>query len=140
VRAIFFSPDAADVVVGSAVWRAGRIHIEADDESIDQVIRRIFRSTPVAIDDPSMRSYGASGPVVLSPGSLRWFRAAADVRAQAEGLGVRFVPESEGAMGWDPAGSYRTFNDAIERMDRIGNRPGTEPVQPDKAVAGAARS
>ena len=140
MRALFYRADAAEVVVGSAVWRAGRIHTEADDESIGQTISRIFRSTPVVIDDPSMRSYGASGPVVLSPGSLQWFRSAAEVRAKAEGLGVRFVPESQGAMGWDPAGAYRTFNDAIERMDCIGSPPGSEPVQPGEAVTGAARA
>lgn len=140
MRAVFYRPDAADVVMASAVWRAGQIQVEASDESIAQTIHRVFRPTPLVIDDPSMRSYGASGPVVLSPGSLQWFRATANVRGQAEGLGVRFVPESQGAMGWDPAGAYRTFNDAIERMDRIGNPPGTEPVQPGEAVTGAARA
>jgi hypothetical protein len=140
VRALFYGPDAADVVVGSAVWRAGVISIEAEDESIGETIRRIFRPAPVVIDDPSMRSYGTSGPVVLSPGSLRWFRAAAEVRAQAEGLGVKFVPEAQGAMGWDPAGAYRTFNDAMEREDRLGGPPGTEPIQTGEAVTGAARA
>ena len=140
MRGLFYRPDAAEVVVGSAVWRGGRVDIEADDESVGQTIRRIFRATPVVIDDPSMRSYGASGPVVLSPGSLQWFRAAAEVRAQAEGLGVRFVPEGQGAMGWDPAGAYRTFNEAIERMERIGGPPGSEPIQPGEVAMGAARA
>jgi hypothetical protein len=139
VRGLLYRPDAPEVVVGSAVWRGGRIDIEADDESVGQAIRRIFRATPVVIDDPSMRSYGASGPVVLSPGSLQWFRAAAEVRAPAEALGVRFVPEGQGAMGWDPAGAYRTFNEAIERMERIGTPPGTEPVQPGEVATSAAR-
>ncbi|HEV8421003.1 MAG TPA: hypothetical protein VGR13_06590 [Actinomycetota bacterium] len=120
MRAAFYRLDAPDAVVGSAVWRAGQVEVEADDETVRQAIRRIFRPTPVVIDDPSMRSYGTSGPVVLSPGPLGWFRAAGEARSQAEGLGVRFVPEAHGAMGWDPAGAYRTFNDAVERAARIG--------------------
>jgi hypothetical protein len=104
-------------MVGSAVWRSGKIEVEAGDESVRRAILRIFRSTPVVIDDPSLRSYGTAGPVLLSPGSLRWFRAAAEARSGAEGLGVRLVPESQGVMGWDPAGAYRTFNNAVERMN-----------------------
>jgi hypothetical protein len=118
LRALFHRPDAPDPVVGSAVWRGGKIDVEASDESVRQAILRIFRRTPVVIDDPSMRSYGTAGPVLLSPGSLRWFRAAAQARSGAEGLGVRLMPESQGVMGWDPAGAYRTFNAAIERMDQ----------------------
>jgi hypothetical protein len=123
--------------VASAVWDGARVDVEAGDESVRQAVRRIFRPTPILIDDPSLRSYGTAGPVVLSPGSLRWFRAAAETRSEAEGLGVRFVPESEGAMGWDPAGAYRTFDEAIERMARIGGRPGTRPAQPGGAPSGA---
>lgn len=119
MRAAFYRPDNPDPVVGTAVWNGTGAVVEADDEPIRQAIRRIFRPTPVLIDDPSMRSYGTAGPVVLPPGSLRWFRAVAETRCEAEGLEVRFVPESEGAMGWDPAGAYRTFNDAIERKERI---------------------
>lgn len=120
MRAVFYRPDAPDTLIGSAAWRGGRVDVEAEDEAVGQTVRRIFRPTPVVIDDPSMRSYGTSGPVVLPPGSLRWFRAAAETRSGADGLGVRFVPESDRAMGWDPAGAYRTFNDAIERKARIG--------------------
>jgi hypothetical protein len=116
LQALFYRPDAPDIVVGSAVWSGGKIDVEAQDQDIRQAVGRIVRGTPVVIDDPSMRSYGAAGPVVLAPGSLKWFRAAAGSRSGAEGLGVRFVPLSEGAMGWDPAGAYRTFDDAIERM------------------------
>lgn len=119
MRAAFYRPGSPDTVVGVAVWNGTGAEVEADDDAVRQAIRRIFRTTPVLIDDPSMRSYGTAGPVVLPPGSLRWFRAAAEARSGAEGLAVRFVPESEGAMGWDPAGAYRTFNDAIERKERI---------------------
>lgn len=128
MRAAFHRPDAPDAVIGSAVWRAGAIDVEAEDESVRQAIRTIFRPTPVVIDDPSLRSYGTAGPVVLPPGSLQWFRAVAEARSGAEGLAVRFVPESEGAMGWDPAGAYRTFNDAIERQVRIGAANGAWSV------------
>jgi len=122
VRAAFYRLDNPDSVVGTALWNGARTDGEADDESVRQAIRRIFRATPVLIDDPSMRSYGTAGPVVLPPGSLNWFRAAAEARSGSEGLGVRFVPELEGAMGWDPAGAYRTFNDAIERKERTSSR------------------
>jgi hypothetical protein len=110
------------------VWTPDGIHIEAPDESVRRAIQSVFRPTPVVIDDPSMRSYGTVGPVLLTPGSLQWFRAAAEARSEAAGLRVRFVPGSEGAMGWDPAGAYRTFNDAIERKARIGALPGSKPV------------
>lgn len=118
MRAEFYRADDPESVV-AARWNGAGVDIEPGDESMRQAIRRIYRPTPVLIDDPSMRSYGAAGPVVLPPGSLRWFRAAAEARSASEGLGVRFVPEVGGAMGWDPAGAYRTFNDAIERKARI---------------------
>jgi hypothetical protein len=82
----------------------------------------VFRPAPVAIDDPSLRAAGTSGPAILFPGTLEWFRAAALIRGQAEGLAVRFVPEGEGKMGWDPAGAYRTFADSNERKEGIGSR------------------
>jgi hypothetical protein len=138
VRAAFYRPDDPDTVIGSAVWRANDIDVEAEDETARQVIWRIFRPTPVVIDDPSLRSYGTAGPVMLPPGSLSWFRSAAGTRSAAEGVGVRFISEAEGAMGWDPAGAYRTFNDAIERMERLGSPPGTEPTQQREAVTRAA--
>ncbi len=128
MRAAFYRPEAPDSIIGSAVWKADGIDVEAEDESVRRAIRRIFRPTPVVFDDPSLRSYGTAGPVVLPPGSLQWFRAAAEARSDSERLGVRLVPESEGAMGWDPAGAYRTFNDAIERKARIGIGPRTGTV------------
>jgi hypothetical protein len=138
VRAVFYRLDTPDVVLGAASWNGAGVDVQADDESVRQAIRRIFRPTPAVIDDPSMRSYGTAGPVLLPPGSLQWFRAAAETRGGAEGLGARFVPESSGAMGWDPAGAYRTFNNAIERKARIGGPPATHPVQPGEVSIGAS--
>ncbi len=120
MRASFYRLDDPGTVVGSAVWRSGEVEVEAGDDAVAQAIGRIFRPTPVVIDDPSMRSYGTSGPVVLPPGSLTWFRAAGEARSGAEGLGVRFVPEVGRGIGWDPAGAYRTFNDAVERKASLG--------------------
>jgi hypothetical protein len=54
--------------------------------------------------------------VVLEPGSVRWFLAAARNRAPAEGLGVRFAAEPNTRMGWDPAGAYRPFQTVMERL------------------------
>jgi hypothetical protein len=83
-------------------------------------VRRIFRPTPVVVDDPAFRSRGTSGPVVLHPGTLLWFRAAAQARSEAEGLKVRFVPQGQDVMGWDPAGAYRAFSETIERKELSG--------------------
>jgi hypothetical protein len=138
MRAAFYRLDDPDAVVGAASWTGAGVDVEADDESARRAISRIFRPTPVVIDDPAMRSYGTAGPVLLSPGSPRWFRAAAETRSGAEGFGVRFIPESSGAMGWDPAGAYRTFDDAIERMARIGGPPGTQPAQLGEVSTGAS--
>jgi TPP-dependent pyruvate/acetoin dehydrogenase alpha subunit len=53
--------------------------------------------------------------VVIQPGSLEWFRAAAQVRAAEAGLVARMVPGvSRG--GYDPAAGYRSFDQAIERL------------------------
>jgi hypothetical protein len=109
VKAEFTRPDASDHVVGRAIWKPGIPVIESDDDEVRAALGRMFRPVPVVIDDASLRSFGTSGPVVLQPGSLRWFRAAAETRAAAEDLAVRFVGTTETAMGWDPAGAYRTF-------------------------------
>jgi hypothetical protein len=119
VKALFARGDAPDQIVGSAGWSREGVTVEADEESARRAIDRILRLVPVVADDPSLRSFGTSGPVVLAPGSLRWFRAAAEVRSKEEGLTVRFVPRAEPSMGWDPAGAYRTFNGAVERMERV---------------------
>jgi hypothetical protein len=119
MRAEFYRPDRPDETVGRAVWSEGRVEIQAEGDALD-ALRRVLRSTPVSVDDPSLRSFGTSGPALLHPGTLRWFRAAAETRGPAEGFDVRFVPEGDGAMGWDPAGAYRTFMAADERKERLG--------------------
>jgi hypothetical protein len=122
VRAEFYREDTPEQVVGRASWSGSGVEVSADGET-EAILRRIFRPTAVAIDDASFRGAGSAGPSVLPPGSFRWFNAAARVRAKEEGLGVRFVPEGESTMGFDPAGSYRTFNEQIERKEAVGHPP-----------------
>jgi hypothetical protein len=122
VRAEFTRPEAPEEVVGTATWRRASVEVTAGNEEADAAIRRVFRPAPVAIDDPALRAAGTFGPAILFPGTLQWFRAAALVRGQAEGLAVRFVPEGDGRVGWDPAGAYRTFVDSNERNERVGSR------------------
>jgi len=71
------------------------------------------------VDDAALRSFGTSGPEVLSPGSLRWFLAATKARSGAEKLGFRLAPDQGRRMGWDPAGAYRLFPDQVEHAERI---------------------
>ena len=123
MRAEFLKPDAPDRVVGTARWAGAVALVEAADPETERALRRVFRNTPVAVDDPAERSAGTAGPTVLPPGTLRWFRAVALSRGRGEGFAVRLVPEGRGAMGWDPAGAYRTFVDAGERKERIGREP-----------------
>jgi len=118
VRAEFFKPDAASEVVGAADWNGAGVRIDTGGDEALLALSRVFRPTPVAVDDPSLRAPGASGPVVLPPGSLSWFLAAARIRAPAEGLSVRIRPGGNASMGWDPAGAYRTFGEALERRER----------------------
>ena len=106
-------------MAGSATWDGSKVSIQAEGDRIAQALWRIFRPTAVAVDDPALRTAGTAGPVVLQPGSSRWFQAAARTRAEAEGLRVRFVPDVSEAIGWDPAGAYRPFDAAVERMARV---------------------
>ena len=92
MRAEFFKPDAASEVVGAADWNGAGVRIDTGGDEALLALSRVFRPTPVAVDDPSLRAPGASGPVVLPPGSLSWFLAAARIRAPAEGLSVRIRP------------------------------------------------
>ena len=120
MRAEFFKPDSPDHVLGMARWDGAGVHIEAKGQAARTVLSRIFRPTAISVDDPALGAAGATGPVVLPPGSLRWFQAAARTRSQAEGLSVRLVPEGTMTMGWDPAGAYRTFGEVAERKERLG--------------------
>jgi hypothetical protein len=127
VRAEFFKPDSPDHIVGVARWDGAGVRIEAEDDAARTVLSRIFRPTAISVDDPALRTAGTTGPVVLPPGTLRWFQAAAGTRSQAEGLSVRLMPEGTMAMGWDPAGAYRTFGEVFEQKERAGAGRGGSP-------------
>ncbi|MDP8955469.1 MAG: hypothetical protein M3N24_00695 [Actinomycetota bacterium] len=118
MRAEFYADDPKKVVT-AVQWERGGLNFSGDQES-EAKLRRIFRPTPVLVDDPAFRSSGTSGPVVLHPGTLLWFRAAAQVRSAAEGLKARFVPEGQDVMGWEPAGAYRAFSEQLERKELSG--------------------
>jgi hypothetical protein len=53
---------------------------------------------------------------MIQPGTMEWFRAAAQVRVPAEtGLASRLVPGiTEG--GFDPAAQHGSFNEEISRL------------------------
>jgi hypothetical protein len=104
MRAELFRADAPDEVVASASWFDGQVVPESGD---DVLLARVFRATAVSIDDPAMRAPGTSGPVVVEPGDMEWFRAAALVRGRAEGVEVRFATDRPG--GWDPAMDPQTY-------------------------------
>jgi hypothetical protein len=112
MRAEFFRRDDPKTVVGTAIWEASAVRVQSGDRGIREALSRVFRPTPVALDDPTLRDPAAGGVSVVEPGDLHWFRTAAVVRGPREGLGVRFVTEKPG--GWDPAGSYRPLEDWVE--------------------------
>jgi hypothetical protein len=122
VRAVFYRPDTPDTPVGQAVWDGRTVEIQPHEDGMRAALERIFRPSPVAVDDPALRTAGTAGPVVLAPGSLAWFRAAARTRSAEEGLAGRVVSDGRRAIGWDPAGAYRPFSDALERTERLGAR------------------
>jgi hypothetical protein len=106
-------------VAAAATWNGASVEFEAGDQQARELLERIFRPAPVSVDDPSLRSFGTRGEVILQPGSLRWVMAAARTRGEAEGLRVRFVSTGPTGVGWDPAGAYRTFASAAERLAAI---------------------
>lgn len=112
----FYEEAAPDDVVATVAWDGRDVTVGCADDALGAILTKAFRRTPVVTDDAAYRRLGASGPVQLQPGSLEWFRAAAQVRATLEsGLLVRVVPGiSEG--GFDPAANYRSFGDAVERL------------------------
>ena len=110
-------PASPDDAVGHATWNGTVVRFEAEEDEVRAALSRIFRPTPVATDDPSYRRQGAHGEVVIQPGSLVWFRAAAFVRAPEFDLVARAIPDvREG--GWDPAAQYEPFPRVIERLER----------------------
>ena len=117
MRAEFYRPDDPAEVVGAARWDGRTARVEAGDQDTGSAISRVFRPTPVVVDDPSLRPLGAHGESVVQPGSLDWFRAAAVTRSDEEGLRVRFVPQVRVGGGWDPASAYRTFRQTVARLE-----------------------
>ncbi len=119
MRVEFHRTDAPDDVVGAATWDGREARLEVANESAREVLDRVFRRTPVVVDDAAYRRLGTHGETLLQPGSLEWFRAAAAARGPEAGLVPRFVPGvAEG--GWDPAAQYRTFAESIARLESRG--------------------
>lgn len=114
MRAELYRPDDPEKLVAVATWSHGRATIEVVDPSVPG-LDALLRPTAVVVDDPSLRGPGTHGESLLEPGSFGWFRAALVERAEALGLRVRFVaPEIVG--GWDPAASYNSFEQEVERL------------------------
>jgi len=115
VKVEFHSLDDPETVVGTATWDGTQASVESGDDEVAAKLWKIFRATPVIVDDAAYRHMGTKGEVAVQPGNLEWFRAAAQVRAPEAGLVARLVPGvTEG--GYDPAAGYRTFEEAIERL------------------------
>lgn len=114
MRVELFRPDDPDTLVATIRWEGRRGHVEVTGDPVPG-LDGLLRPTPVLLDDPSFRRAGTSGPTVLQPGDYEWFRAAVLTRVPDLGLAARFVPEAvEG--GWDPAATYRTFEQQVERI------------------------
>jgi hypothetical protein len=107
MKAEFFRSEKPEEVLAVAVWDGRAASIDAADESVREALQRIFRPYPVGPALKSAGPSGGSGDAVVEPGDLDWFRTAALIRGEREGLGVRFVSERPG--GWDPAGTYRSM-------------------------------
>ena len=104
MRVEFSRPEDPESVVGTAFWEDGAVRLESSDEGVRATLAQVFRASPVVVEDATLRTAGASGETVVEPGDLEWFRVAARVRGEREGLSARLVSDS--ALGWDPAGSY----------------------------------
>jgi hypothetical protein len=106
--------------------------IEAEDEGVRASLRKVFRPTPMVVDDASLRPIGVRVTVTVQPGSMEWFREAALTRATPEGLRARIVPEARSATGWDPASAYRTFRQVVSLLESPagGRDPEAESSRP----------
>jgi hypothetical protein len=124
VKIEFHRPDDDEKrTLATAAWNGRAATVSSDDVELRMRLQRVFRATRVAIDDASYRRMGTSGVVVVPPGDLGWFRAAAIVRAPSEaGLVPRFVPEIT-ENGYDPAGNYREFEAQVERLSERTDPP-----------------
>lgn len=118
MRVEFHRPNEPETVVATADWDGRRVIVTSEDEEARSAVERLFRPTPVVVDDASMRMLGAHGESVVQPGGLDWFRAAALARAGEAGLVARFVPGVAPGAGWDPAANYRRFNEQVRRISR----------------------
>lgn len=118
MRVEFFRGDDEEKrTVAVTTWDGREVTVTADDDDVRAAVAGAFRRTPIAVDDASQRALGTHGPVVLQPGDLEWFRAAATTRATAEsGLDARTVVETVDG-GYDPAANYRPFGEQMERID-----------------------
>ena len=116
MRVEFHPPSDPDTVVATATWTGATVDVRSDDPEIREKLERAFRPTPVMVDDATYRRPGTTGEVVIQPGTMEWFRAAAQIRVPAEtGIASRLVPGiTEG--GFDPAAQYRSFNEEISRL------------------------
>jgi hypothetical protein len=115
----FYDPqDEQKLAVGSARWDGEQVIVTAKDPGVRDKLAHGFRRAPVATEDSARRRLGTHGTVVLEPGDLEWFRAAARTRVPREtGLVARFVPGGDVIGGYDPAANYRPFDEQIERID-----------------------
>ena len=113
MRADLFRPDAPDEVVAVLEWNDGAPRVARGAEVAG--VAELLRPTAVMVDDPALRRIGTSGPSLLAPGSLAWFRAAVATRASALGFVARFSTD-EVRGGWDPAAQYRRFREQSERL------------------------
>jgi hypothetical protein len=114
VIAVFVRADDPETPVASVSWSKDGPRIQADDDAARSEMEAIFRQSPVVVDDPSLLAMGTSGPVVLQPGTIRWFRAAAEARGTRRGLQVRFVADEAEPVAWDPAGAYQSFDAVVD--------------------------
>jgi hypothetical protein len=116
VRVRFAKPDAPERIVAEASWDGSQVRFDAEGQDVQDTLQRIFRPTPIVLEDPSLRPAGTSGPVELEPGSFQWFLGASRVRGEVAGFKAVFVPDGTGEPGWDPAGGYRPFARQVERL------------------------
>jgi hypothetical protein len=118
MRAELYRPASAEgdpeTVVAVATWRDGEASMDVVDSSVAG-LDAVVRPTPVVVDDPALLPAGTHGPVLLHPGDREWFVEAMRTRGQALGLSVRLVPDA-GPGGWDPASTYRTFDQQVEKL------------------------
>jgi len=131
MRADFYREEDPETVVGTARWNGRRVEVDSEDADLRGTLSRLFRATPVVVDDPSLLPPGTAGEAVIQPGSLEWFRLAALNRAPAAGVRVRLVPEVEMKTGWDPASAYRTFRQVVTRLES----PATPVPEPTPEIA-----